>query len=376
MKKFFILFSFYILVSLSAAQTAVMDFSGWKPDDKNVLKIDQKWEFYWNNLLTPADFKNDSTNLIQPDTLLIPGSWGDLKIKNKSISNIGYATYRIKLNSLPDEELTLDIYSVQTSFRVFLNGKLAGEVGTIGTDKESTTPMNRDIQLRIPSGAKDVEMIVQVANFHHRKGGFVHAFEIGKSRAVIRHRMVYYFLDIAESSALAIIGLFLFCLYIFRKKDAPVLYFALFCITLSFRPVISVNYLASSVFYGINWSMMLKTEYLAVFFPCLFIVLFIKNLFPHQMPNWFVKINSAIFILKILIVLCCPPSIFSWLTLPLQVFVPLGVVMIAITILRAMLAKVEGSTYAGIGMVILLISMVLKIMTYSGILGPMDVTIT
>ena len=147
-------------------------------------------------------------------------------------------------------------------------------------------------------------------------------------------------LDAIESAALAIIGLFLFALYIFRRKDLSILYFALFCITLSLRPVISVNYLIGFIFPDINWALMLKLEYLGVLFPCLFMTFYIKELFPKQLPGILVKILATIFIVKILITIFFPPAVFSWLVLAILLIIPIGIIILTITIIRAVIAKV------------------------------------
>lgn len=184
-----------------------LDLKNWNVKEKAILSIDCKWEFYWNKFLTPADFKRDTT--VEPDLILKPSSWDDVKLNKKPIGNKGFATYRLILTNLPQTDLLLDAYSIQTAYRIYVNDKLMVEVGKPGKTKELTQPANRDVQVRIPPTANEVELIVHVANFHHRKGGFVHPFEIGTFEAVSKQRMLFYNLDFIESSALAILGLFL-----------------------------------------------------------------------------------------------------------------------------------------------------------------------
>lgn len=374
-----LLFAIFVLVSVVAfsqgqSSGAVLDLSGWNPAQKEIITLNGPWEFYWNKLLTPSDFR--SSSLPKPDLLVMAGSWGDVKINSAPVGNKGCATYRLHLKNLPATALMLDVYSVQTSCRVFMNDSLVLETGKPGTSRETTQPMNRDAVVSVPGNTRDLELVVQIANYHHRKGGFVHPFELGLAVPVVKQHSMYYLLDVAESSALAIIGLFLLALYTFRRKDVSVLYFALFCMTLSLRPVIAVNYLMSVIFPEISWSLLLKMEYLAVMFPCLFMLLFIKKLFPDQMPSAFVKLFSAIMIVKIAITLFFPPAVFSWLIPPLLIIIPSGVILFAITIIRAIAARVEGATQAGFGLIILLCSLILKVLVYASILPPVHVLIT
>jgi hypothetical protein len=355
-------------------QHAILDLSSWDPLKKSIIPLDGEWEFYHNVFLDPAAFKDSSA--IRPDLLVHPGSWNDIHLNAISISSTGFATYHLTLRNVPKGEFLLDIYSIQTSSRIFVNDSLVAQAGVPGKDKEHTVPATKDLQVALHGGQGDVSLTVQVANFHHRKGGFVHAIELGTADAVNRQRILYYGLDLVESTALAILGLFLFMLYVFRRKDLSVLYFALFCLTLSFRPVISVNYFMAYVFPGINWSFMLKLEYLSVLFPCLFMLLFIKKLFPLQLSSLFVKVFSVILLLKIAVVLLFPPIVFSWIVLPLLFVITIGVLVFAVTIIRAVLAKVEGANYAGIGIMILLVSLLFKVLVYAGIFPPVHVLIT
>jgi hypothetical protein len=371
-RRLFFLFYFICNVAIFRAQ-AVLDLEDWDTEKKPIQSLDTEWEFYWNKLLSPQELKTQTS---LPDLILKPGSWNDIKLNGKLLGGKGYATYRILLKNLPAKNLILDVYSTQTSCRIFVNDSLYLETGRPGTTKETTVPMNRDALIILPLGMKDIQLTVQVANFHHRKGGFVHPFEIGLAKAVAGQRLMYYVLDVVESGALMIIGLFLFALYIFRRKDLSILYFALFCITLSFRPVIAVNYFMSSVFPDINWQLLLKTEYLAVLFPCLFMMLFIKKLFPEQLPSWIVKVFVAVLGLKIIITILFPPSVFSWLIPSLLFIIMLGVVVFTITIIRAIFAKVEGAKHAGLGLVTLLCSLLLKVLVYSNIIPQVHVLIT
>lgn len=356
------------------AQHAVLDLSSWDPLKKSIIALDGEWEFYHNKFLSPNDLRDSAS--IHPDLLVHPGAWNDIRINGTTISSAGFATYHLTLRNIPKGEFLLDIYSIQTSCRIFVNDSLMAQVGVPGKDKEHTIPATRDLQVALHGGQGDVSVTVQVANFHHRKGGFVHAIELGTADAVNRQRILYYGLDLVESTALAILGLFLFMLYVFRRKDLSVLYFSLFCLTLSFRPVISVNYFMAYVFPGINWAFMLKLEYLSVLFPCLFMLLFIRKLFPLQLSSLFVKILSIILLAKIAVVLLFPPIIFSWIVLPLLFVITIGVIVFAVTIVRAVLAKVEGANYAGIGIMILLVSLLFKVLVYAGIFPPIHVLIT
>ncbi|MFL5764674.1 MAG: 7TM diverse intracellular signaling domain-containing protein [Bacteroidia bacterium] len=371
---FCLLFLHTCLFSQTADKYAVLDLSRWNTAENAIIQLDQQWEIYANNLLTPADFKKDSA--LAPDALVKPSAWNDLKINGQAMGGKGFVTYRLQLKNLPAADLILDVYSVQTSCRIFINDSLMLEIGKPGTTKENTSPMTHDGMVHLPANSRNVQVIVQIANFHHRKGGFVHPFEIGLAQPVVNHHVLYYLLSVSESSVLLILGSFLFALYVFRRKDLSILYFSLFCISLSPRPVTAVNYFLGTVFPDMSWSLLLKIEYSSVLFPCLFMVLFIKQLFPEQLSSFFVKFFKWVFIVMVAITVIFPPSVFSWLIPPLLIIIPFGVIILAITIIKAVKAKVEGANYAGLGIIVLLISLVLKVLVYASMIPLIHVLIT
>jgi serine phosphatase RsbU (regulator of sigma subunit) len=356
------------------AQQARVDLRGTSLGGDHVLSLNGDWEFYWNKLYSPADLARDST--IRPTLLTPPLPWNDIKVNGSSIGGQGFGTYRITLVNLPSAPLMLDIYSVQTAARIFINDSVVAEVGRVGTDAGSSIPMTHDVQVLLPKCVDKAVIVVQMSNFHHRKGGFVHPFELGSPEVITRNHHWLYMLDVLESSALMILGLFLFTLYIFRRKDLSVLYFSLFAITLSFRPVISVNYLIAYLLPGISWAFMLRLEYLGVIFPCLFMTLYLRELFPGQLPALLVRILAWTFIPMAALTVVFSPSVFSWLIPPLLIIIPLGILAFTITIIRAVIAKADGAIYAGLGVIVLFVSLILKVLAYAGIIPPVYFAIT
>ncbi|MEW6467331.1 MAG: 7TM-DISM domain-containing protein [Bacteroidota bacterium] len=371
--KLFFLFSLCCASLFAYAQRAVCNIGRFSFESGVITVLNKPWELYWNKFYDPKDFREGLVPA--PDLLATPSSWNDLVVNGRKCGSYGYCTYRLLLTDLPATALMLDIYSMQTASRVFVNGNMVAEVGRPGSGKETSVPVNRDVQVILPV-ADSIEIIVQASNFHHRKGGFVHPFEVGTPDAITKKHTLFYLLDAVESAALSIIGFFLLALYVFRRKDLSVLYFSLFCITLSLRPVISVNYLLAWLMPGISWAFMLKLEYLGVIFPCLFMTLFIKKLFPAQLPLFIVKSFLILFVVMAVITVLFPPSVFSWLVPLLLVLIPAGICFFVYAIVKAVIAKVEGANYAGIGVIVLFISLILKVLSYAGIIPAMHVVIT
>lgn len=366
----------FVLATISsfAGGSAIKDLKDIQFESGAIATLNTDWEFYWNNFYNYQDFYSDSKPIA--DLIAKPNSWNNYEIKGQKCGSYGYATYRLHLENLPSRILMLHAFSIQTSYRIFINDSLVAQAGTPGKSKSQTTPANEDLQILIPAHFRELDLIIHVSNFHHRKGGIVKPPIIGTPDKIQYKRSLQFILDTTESSALLIIGFFLLALYMIRRKDKSVLYFALFCITLSLRPLISGNYFLSYLLPNINWSLMIKMEYLGVVFPSLFMTLYLYRMFPDQFYRKIVRILSALLLCMAAIVVLSPVSIFSWLTQVFVIMIPAGIVLFVWVIFRGMLAKVEGSKYAGIGIAILFVSLLLKVIAYIGILTNIEVLMT
>jgi hypothetical protein len=322
---------------------AVIDFKENTFEHGDILKLNSKWEFYWNKLYTYQDFEETT---IEPDLLVQPSSWNDLEVNGVPCGSFGFATYRIHIQNLPGKELMLNAYSLQTASKIFINDSLVAEIGTVGTSSDESDPWNKDVQIIIPSGYESFDLIVQVSNYHHRKGGFISPFEIGEPETLVEQHQIFYILDTMESAALIIIGLFLIALFAFRRKDKSILYFSIFCISLSFRPVIAINYMLGTFLPWLNWSILIKLEYLGTIVPCLFILLFVRQLFPQQLSKLRLKIFIPLFLFMIAVVIFAPVWIVSWLTYPIMLSIAVGIIFISIATIKAIIANVVGATFA------------------------------
>lgn len=154
MKKLLFTFSLALFLKVLSSQNlaygksiAELNLKNWNLDKVEILRLDGLWEFYNNKLLKPADFKN---NKLIPDTLINPKAWNGLKLKGNQQSGKGYGTYRLILTNVPSADLMLDVYSVQTSCRIFVNDSLRLEIGKPGTSKLATIPANRDAMIHFP----------------------------------------------------------------------------------------------------------------------------------------------------------------------------------------------------------------------------------
>ena len=79
------------------------------------IKLQGDWEFYWNQLYDPKDFK-ETNKIIKPIYGKIPKSWTTYTINGNKLPSTGYATYRLIVHKKSDTEKTIYGLKVSTIF--------------------------------------------------------------------------------------------------------------------------------------------------------------------------------------------------------------------------------------------------------------------
>jgi hypothetical protein len=66
-------------------EAGFLDLSGWDFQAQSI-ELDGEWEFYWSQLLTPADFKSDSS--LKCDYIAVPKAWKGYRLNQHFQSGI------------------------------------------------------------------------------------------------------------------------------------------------------------------------------------------------------------------------------------------------------------------------------------------------
>src|SRR5688572_16045989 len=88
------------IVSQPKAEKGSLDISQWDLAENGNIKLDGEWEFYWNKLLTPDEFK-DSIKPQKTGYFKVPGIWNGYKAGDKKLTGSGYASFRLMVK-IPD----------------------------------------------------------------------------------------------------------------------------------------------------------------------------------------------------------------------------------------------------------------------------------
>ena len=324
------------------------------------LSLSGEWAFYWNHLLTP-----DSLQYVTPDFTFFPQLWNNTKINGRQLPSQGYATYALTV-LLPHkrEPLAFKIPDVYTSYRLYVNGKIFAENGKPGTTSSSTEPWWSNEVRSIPNDTDTLQIVWEISNFAHSKGGANETLTIGNKQQIIYQHDKTMALDFMLTGCLFMGGLFFFGLYMFGRYDKTLLFFSLFCMAYSYRIVGADPYSLHTFIEGTPWWVTIRLEYISLYLSELLFILYVRRLYPQDTNKRFVNVIAAICGLFVLSTLILLPSIFTLFINVFLVFSFCNIGYMLFIFIKAVKNKRTGAIYSLIGAVILMFVLVYAGLAY------------
>lgn len=321
MSKSAFLTIFILLLSLltngQVAKKGIIDLS--KVDlTNNTITLNGEWEFYWKKLALP-----DSIPAFEKDYYDFPKLWnGGETRKGKKINAQGYGTYRIKVILPPKTpQLALSVGEFYNAYKLYYNGFEIERNGIPGTSKELSSPDWMPKTINFSRFTDTLTFVLQVSNFRHTKGGAGEPLIIGDRKVINAKRDFDFSYDFLLSGSLIMGGLFFLGLFLFGQHEKSVLFFALFCITFSYRMVGSGEYAFHALYPDMSWILVIRTEYLALFVPTGIFTIYSYSLYPEDSNKWILLGFSVIAGLCSLLALFAPPIFFTKLVEPYFVLI-------------------------------------------------------
>ena len=152
-------------------ENGVLDLKTWDFARDGSIALNGRWAFYWRQFLSPE--KGDHDHAAAPAYFLkVPYVWNNHPLGAERATGFGYATYRMRI-LLPSEPLALALHviDVATACTVYANGRPVYRAGLPGTSRETSTPGFLPGVADLGPMAGEIDLVVHVANFHHRQGG-------------------------------------------------------------------------------------------------------------------------------------------------------------------------------------------------------------
>jgi len=356
----------FIQNNLAAQQVAnggILDLSDHSFQHESIVSLNGEWEFYWNEILNNSQIKSKEKKF-RPFTK----TWNDA---DNEYSSFGYATYKLTI-LLPEKypDLSLQIPDFYSSYELFADGNLIAQNGKVGTSKEDYTPkwIPQNIDLGISDNNR-LELILQVANFHHHRGGAYEPLLLGESTFIAQVREKELAFSYILTGALLMGSFFFLGLYLFGKHEKAILFFSIFCLIYSYRIIGFGIYPLHFLLPDIPWIIYLKLEYLTLFLSGLFFGIYTLHLYPRETSKLLVNTLSSISIVFIFSVLILPPLWFTQLVAPYFVILIAYILYAFWVYIQATFRKRDGAKFALASTGVVFFVFLYEIMVYFGILN-------
>lgn len=336
----------------------VLDLSNWDLEKDGPIELSGEWEFYWGKHLTPKDFSESNPS---PKTGLktVPGSWNGYLFEGKPLSGDGYATYRlIILMNDQKGSFAVSIKKISTAFTAYVNGEQISFAGIAGKDIETTVPRYLSEVSNFISEANQLEIILQVSNFHHREGGPRDAIWLGSQKEIqkIRERALVF--DMFLCGSILLIGFYHLSMFVLRRKDRSPLYFGTFCFMIALRLLSTGERYITNLFPGLDWEIVIKIEYLAFYLALPLFATFMLSIFPREFSKRVLRIIQFTGIVFAGIVILTQARINSHTVPPFQAFTLLCCIYGVYGLTLSLIRKRAGAFLFLLGFVIIFLTVV------------------
>lgn len=286
------------------------------------IPLNGEWEFYWNELIP-----HDSIKFFEKDYYALPKLWNNGVTENgKEISAQGYATYRLKVVLPPKTpDLAIAVGEFYNAYELYYNGFEFEKNGKVGTSKETSIPDWLPITQTLGRYSDTLTFVIHASNFRHTKGGVRKPIFIGDKSVMFAKRAFDFSYDYLLSGSLVMGGLFFLGLFMFGQHERSVLFFALFCLSFSYRMVGSGEYAIHSLYPNMSWDLLIRAEYLALFIPCGIFTMYSWLLYPEDSKKYILLGFSSVCGVFALCSLFTPTSFFTKLVEPFIILVIVGI---------------------------------------------------
>lgn len=326
------------------------------PPDKTI-KLNGEWDFAPYQFLSLQDVEKGGNY----SKVSVPGTWNNTKWKGGVFGGMGYGTYlkKLKLSDSLDD-VTIYLYYVGLSYKIFINDLEIGGVGKPGTTKATTIPRIEPALYRIPNEFRneEVTLIIHVANFGHQNGGIRFSPEVGNYNYFLKEKLKSVALTLLVFGGVSIIMLYHLLLFFIRSKERYSLFFSLICMSLLIHAATHGDILIVHLFPSISWAMIIKLAYVSFFsFPALnirFIHELFKDLIPRTIRIPVIYTSMAGMIAAILL----PTTLSFYMVGPFQLFVVVTGIYLLYVLAKARKNNRKGASTLLLGLGLTFISLI------------------
>ena len=348
------------------AVKGVLDLTNVDFSDQRFVRLSGETAFYWHELLSPEDIRERTD---PPHYVTLPSSWNGEIINGETLGGFGYATYHLRIKVDSPGMYGIKVKEFETAFRIWINSEPLGGAGKVGTSRKEMKPswQRQEFYFYVPDGTVDV--VLQISNFQHRHGGAAETMLFGSMDSLISIKEMRMGIETFLLGLLIVLFLYHLTLYIYRKADKSILYFAMTCMFLLFRLSTTGEKLLIGLFRFIPWEVAIRLEYLSLPLTGLFLVAFVTEMLPQNIPLWFKRSINYIALLISVLIIVLPATIFTYTIFAISFITMYLVIGLFIFLLKAHIQQLENSLGLFLGFTLVFFVMVNDVLAYLGVIN-------
>ncbi|MFP4547849.1 MAG: ATP-binding protein [Fidelibacterota bacterium] len=341
-----------VLKPSEEAVAGVIDLSGTDISTGETLKLDGQWEFYWKQLLTPEQvIAQDNEHL---SYISVPGIWTDKYHPEEQQKPTGYATYRLKVK-ITNGNYYLAFPYIFTSAVIWINGSKVIELGKVADHKNFQEPHYMEYYYPVEVNDGTIDIVINVANYHHSKSGIRTSVKIGNKSDLHSHLLK----TSANSLFIIIIGLLIgfFHLIVYltqtKSRKIPYLLFGIFAFLFSIRLIIIEKALLYYLFPDISWFVITKMEWIIASTTAWLGLLFFVKKYPRDVNGVLWKIILSMGLLLTLTLLLLDTYYMSKLLNVILIYAGIIICQVLWILFKAMQKRREDSVVLFVSLIIM-----------------------
>lgn len=329
--------------------------------ENEVVQLDGKWEFYWDQLLDPGEWETG----ILTGYIDVPSTWNKYTTTEGDNSGDGCATYRLTFITEKNERLALKIPRLRAAYKLWVNGELIASAGTVGKTKDTMVPQYLPQIAFFEAQQGKNELVIQVSNFHQRSGGILESLKLGSEKQILGLQYKSLANDLLLFGSLISIGVYHLSLFFFRKKNLSPLYFGLFCTMVGIRTLVIGESFLINLFPGINWEVIHKVQTLTFYLGVPVIVMFFRSVFPTYFHARIIRMIQLVGAASGSLVLLTPARIFTFFSPLYQMWTIIVIIYVVTVFVKIAIHKEKDCWLIILGALALMLTSVNDIVFYS-----------
>ena len=347
----------------SFAENGILDLTEWQQNDATV-EFNGQWEFYWNQLLEPEDF-HENSHFEKTGYIDMPDSWHNYDGLDKPLPKDGYATFRLRvILDQPPNILSLHLPNMHSNYTLWIDDTLIAQSGKVGTNKQTSVPKKQTQVVHFNPNDQMFTVTLQVSNFHDDTGGLRDPIVLGNQQVIQQSYLQSVILQSLLLGILLLSGLYHFGLSYFRRSESYFFYFGAACLTMATHYLMSGNVLFTMVFPTLDWEVTKKMEYISLYAILPLLSMFLYRLYPKESSKKFTIFAIIITSLYTFFTLVTNAKIYTQFLTFFHIPLLIGTIYALIVVVKVVLHQREGGMYAVIGTFGLMSTLVVDIARY------------